>query len=256
MDIDGWLRGIGLSRCAENFRANEIDSELLSRLTNDDHRDIGVASLGDRKKILKAIGVLVAGRESAVPAPVAIHDAGERRQLTVMFVDLVDSTALSTRLDPEDMREVITTYHRYCAGVIAANGGFVAKYLGDGVLACFGYPQAHKHDAEHAVRAGLEIAEASPKLKTAAEAPLHARLGIATGIVVVGDLVGSEEARGLGVVGDTPNLAARLQKIAPPDGVVIAEVTRRLLGPVRSRRPRAAGTQGRRRADARLGGGA
>jgi len=197
LDIDGWLRGIGLSRYAENFRANEIDSELLSRLTNDDLRDIGVASLGDREKILKAIGVLAVGRESAAPAPVAIHDAGERRQLTVMFVDLVDSTALSTRLDPEDMREVITTYHRYCAGVIAANGGFVAKYLGDGVLACFGYPQAHEHDAERAVRAGLEIAEASPKLKTAAQAPLHARLGIATGIVVVGDLVGSEEARGL-----------------------------------------------------------
>ena len=177
MDIDGWLRGIGLSRYAENFRANEIDSELLSRLTNDDLRDIGVASLGDREKILKAIGVLVAGRESAAPAPVAIHDAGERRQLTVMFVDLVNSTALSTRLDPEDMREVITTYHRYCAGVIAANGGFVAKYLGDGVLACFGYPQAHEHDAERAVRAGLEIAEASPKLKTAAQAPLHVAVG-------------------------------------------------------------------------------
>jgi class 3 adenylate cyclase/predicted ATPase len=229
LDIDGWLRAIGLSRYAENFRANEIDSELLSRLTNDDLREIGVASLADRKKILKAIGTLVAGRKSG-PAPAAIQDAGERRQLTVMFVDLVGSTALSARLDPEDMREIITTYHRCCAGVIVANGGFVAKYLGDGVLACFGYPQAHEHDAERAVRAGLEIAEAAPKLKTAAQAPLHVRLGIATGIVVVGDLLGSEEARELGVVGDTPNLAARLQGIAPPDGVVIAEGTRRLLG--------------------------
>jgi class 3 adenylate cyclase/predicted ATPase len=230
LDIDRWLRGIGLGRYSENFRINEVDSELLSRLTNDDLRDIGVASLGDRKKMLEAIAVLVTGRESAAPAPVAIQDAGERRQLTVMFVDLVGSTALSARLDPEDMHEVITTYDRCCAGLIAANGGFVAKYMGDGVLACFGYPQAHEHDAERAVRAGLEIAEAAPKLKTAAQTPLHVRLGIATGIVVVGDLLGPEEARELGVVGDTPNLAARLQGIAPPDGVVIAEATRRLLG--------------------------
>ena len=158
------------------------------------------------------------------------QDAAERRQLTVMFCDLVGSTAMSARLDPEDMREIIGAYHQCCADLIERNGGFVAKYMGDGVLAYFGYPQAHEHDAERAVRAGLAIVEAAPKLETAAGAPLHVRVGIATGIVVVGDLLGSGEAQERGVVGDTPNLAARLQGIAEPDSVVIAEGTRKLLG--------------------------
>ena len=147
-----------------------------------------------------------------------------------MFCDLVGSTALSAKLDPEDLHGVIGAYHRCCAELIERNGGFVAKYMGDGVLAYFGYPQAHEDDAERAVRAGLAIVEAAPKLVTAAGSPLHVRIGIATGLVVVGDLVGSGEAQERGVVGETPNLAARLQGIAEPDEVVIADGTRRLLG--------------------------
>src|SRR6202035_4016879 len=154
----------------------------------------------------------------------------ERRQLTVMFCDLVGSTALSARLDPEDMREIVGAYHRSGAEQITKAGGFVAKYMGDGVLAYFGYPQAHEHDAERAVLAGLALVEAVPKLSTVAGSPLQVRVGIATGLVVVGDLIGSGEAQERGVVGDTPNLAARLQGIAEPNMVVIAEGTRKLLG--------------------------
>jgi len=143
-------------------------------------------------------------------------EAAERRQLTVMFCDLVGSTALAARLDPEDMRGIIAAYHKCCATLIERNGGFVAKYMGDGVLAYFGYPQAHEHDAEQAARAGLAIVEAAPKLETAAGSALHVRVGIATGIVVVGDLLGSGEAQGRGVVGDTPNLAARRRRSPSP----------------------------------------
>src|SRR5271165_3980681 len=192
--------------------------------------------MGHRKRLLKAI----AGLKSTATEPVQSqpaakiepkpYDTAERRQLTVMFCDLVGSTAMSARLDPEDMRGIIAAYHRCCAKLITGSGGFVAKYMGDGVLAYFGYPQAHEHDAERAVRAGLAIVEAAPKLETAAGGPLHVRVGIATGVVVVGDLLGSGEAQERGVVGDTPNLAARLQGIAEPDSVVIAEGTRKLLG--------------------------
>ena len=164
------------------------------------------------------------------PAGPKPQDAAERRQLTVMFCDLVGSTAMSARLDPEEMRGIIGAYHRCCSELIERNGGFVAKYMGDGVLAYFGYPQAHEHDAERAVQAGLAIVEAAPKLVTLAGSPLHVRVGIATGLVVVGDLIGSGEAKERGVVGETPNLAARLQAIADPDTVVIAEGTRKLLG--------------------------
>ena len=232
MDVEAWLRGLGLQQYLASFRDNEIDGAVLRDLTADDLRELGVASVGHRRKLLSAISELSAASDSVMatssaqlPAP----DAAERRQLTVMFCDLVGSTAMSARLDPEDMRAIIGAYHKCCASLIAANGGFVAKYMGDGVLAYFGYPQAHEHDAERAVRAGLAIVEAAPKLQTVAGA-LHVRVGIATGIVVVGDLLGSGEAQERGVVGDTPNLAARLQVIAEPDMVVIAEGTRRLLG--------------------------
>ena len=147
-----------------------------------------------------------------------------------MFCDLVGSTALSARLDPEDLREVIGAYHRCCADCVAEAGGFVAKYMGDGVLAYFGYPLAHEHDAEHAVRAGLALVEAAPQLTTAAGVPLQVRVGIATGLVVVGDLIGAGAAQEQAVVGETPNLAARLQALAEPGAVVIADGTRRLLG--------------------------
>jgi class 3 adenylate cyclase len=154
----------------------------------------------------------------------------ERRQLTVMFCDLVGSTALSARLDPEDLRGIITAYHRCCTELVERTGGFVAKYMGDGVLAYFGYPQAHEHDAERAVRAGLGLVEAVPKLATNAGSPLQVRIGIATGLVVVGDLIGAGEAQEREVVGETPNHAARLQVLAEPGAVVIAAATRRLTG--------------------------
>jgi class 3 adenylate cyclase len=155
----------------------------------------------------------------------------ERRQLTVMFADLVGSTALSARLDPEDMREIISAYHRCCAGQITKAGGFAAKYMGDGVLAYFGYPRAHEDDAERGVRAGLGLIEAVSTLHAARhDAALQVRVGIATGLVVVGDLVGEGAAQEQGVVGETPNVAARLQALAEPGQVVISHGTRRLTG--------------------------
>jgi class 3 adenylate cyclase/tetratricopeptide (TPR) repeat protein len=233
MDVGDWLRSLGLGQYEVAFRDAEIDAEVLPELTDADLEKLG-APLGHRKRLLKAIAGLSvpAGGSSPSAAPVSgpKADAAERRQLTVMFCDLVGSTAMSARLDPEDMRAIIAAYHQCCASLIERGGGFVAKYMGDGVLAYFGYPLAHEHDAERAVRAGLAIVEAAPKLETAAQAPLHVRVGIATGIVVVGDLLGSGEAQERGVVGDTPNLAGRLQGIAQPDSVIIAEGTRRLLG--------------------------
>jgi class 3 adenylate cyclase/predicted ATPase len=237
MEVGDWLRGLGLGQYETAFRENEVDERVLPKLTSEDLKELGVAALGHRRMILSAIGELSGSAVSTAVAEVATppsalrgQDTAERRQLTIMFCDLVGSTAMSARLDPEDLRTIIGAYQRCCATVITANGGFVAKYMGDGVLAYFGYPQAHEHDAERAVRAGLAIVEAAPKVETVARAPLHVRVGIATGIVVVGDLLGSGEAQERGVVGDTPNLAARLQGIAEPDSVVIAEGTRRLIG--------------------------
>lgn len=217
--VDQWLDGLGMSEYAARFAENRIDFSVLRELTDRDLKDLGIV-LGDRRKLLRAIRELDA-------APV---DAAERRQLTLMFCDLVGSTALSARLDPEDLRTVISAYHRCCAQTIERHGGFVAKYMGDGVLVYFGYPQAREHDAEHAVEAGLALIESVPKLKTPAGAPLQVRVGIATGMVVVGDLVGTGESQERGVVGETPNLAARLQGIAEPNAVVIGPGTRRLLG--------------------------
>src|SRR5205823_2143597 len=153
----------------------------------------------------------------------------ERRQLTVMFCDLVGSTALSTRLDPEDLREVIGAYHRAVAEIVAGFDGFVSRYMGDGVLIYFGYPQAHEDDAERAVRAGLSALDAVGRLDIKS-VKLQTRVGIATGLVVVGDLIGAGSAQEQSVVGETPNLAARLQGLAEPDTVVIAAGTRRLVG--------------------------
>jgi len=233
LDIDGWLRGIGFAQYAEMFRANNIDIELLGRLTNDDLKDIGVVSLGHRKKLLEAIAALVAAPEALGPIPVTTtepktQDTAERRQVTVMFSDLVGSTALSARLDPEDLREVISVYQKCVAETVRRCGGFVAKYMGDGVLVYFGYPQAHEDDAERAVRAGLELIAAVTALKS--PVPLQTRVGIATGLVVVGDLIGSGASQEQAIVGDTPNLAARLQGIAEPNSVVVAESTRKLVG--------------------------
>ena len=233
MDVGGWLRSLGLGQYETLFRQNDIDADVLSELTDGDLEQFGV-SFGHRKRLLKAIASLgsteaVAKPENLVPLQ-TFPDVAERRQLTVMFCDLVGSTAMSARLDPEDMREVVGSYQRLCADLMAKAGGFVAKYMGDGVLTYFGYPQAHEHDAERAVQAGLALAEAMPKLDTAARVPLQVRVGIATGLVVVGDLIGSGEAQERGIVGETPNLAARLQALAEPNMVVIAEGTRKLLG--------------------------
>jgi class 3 adenylate cyclase len=233
LDIDSWLRGIGLAQYAETFRANDINGELLGRLTNDDLKDIGVVSFGHRKKLMEAIAALVAAPKPPAPIPVTAtepktQDTAERRQVTVMFSDLVGSTALSARMDPEDLREVISAYQKCVAETVRRHGGFVAKYMGDGVLIYFGYPQAHEDDAERAVRAGLELVAAASNLKT--HASLQTRVGIATGLVVVGDLIGSGASQEQAIVGETPNLAARLQSIAERNMVVIAESTRKLLG--------------------------
>ena len=236
MEIADWLRRLGLSQYEAAFCENSIDLEILRELTSEDLKDLGVASVGHRRRLLAAIEELSSTGRATSPvagsaaAGIAESTSAERRHLTVMIVDLVGSTALAARLDPEDMRDVLAAYHTCCAGLIASNGGFVAKHMGDGVLAYFGYPQAHEQDAENAGRAALAIVAAAPKLNTAAGAPLHVRVGVATGNVVVGDLLGSGEAQERSVVGDTPNLAARLQGIAEPDGVVIDEGTRELLG--------------------------
>jgi len=230
MDVGDWLRGLGLGRYETVFRDNEIDVEVLPELTESDFEKLGVP-LGHRKRLLKAIAD--AGATAIAPPTVTARpdaQAAERRQLTVMFIDLVGSTALSAKLDPEDLRSIFGAYQRCCAELVKRNGGFVAKYMGDGVLAYFGYPQAHEDDAERAVEAGLALVEAVPKLDTVAGVPLSARVGIATGLVVVGDLIGTGAARERAVVGQTPNLAARLQAIAEPNTVVIADGTRKLIG--------------------------
>ena len=238
--VGEWLRGLGLAQYEENFRDNKIDADVLPQLTGDDLKDLGVSAVGDRRRLLGAIAALSAVKptEPAVdrevepePAsPSASEASAERRQLTVMFCDLVGSTALAARLDPEDMAAVIAAYHKAVADAVRGEDGFIAKYMGDGVLAYFGYPRAHENDAERAVRAGLAVAEAAPKLENVVGLSLQVRVGVATGVVVVGDLIGSGESGEHGVVGDTPNLAARLQGIAKPDSIVIAEATRRLLG--------------------------
>jgi class 3 adenylate cyclase len=228
MDVAEWLRRLGLEQYEPTFRANEIDVRVLPRLTAEDLKDLGVTLVGHRRRLLDAIAALGTKAPAAATAPPARTDA-ERRQLTVMFCDLVGSTALSAQLDPEDLREVIAAYHRAVADVVAGFDGFVAKYMGDGVLVYFGYPRAHEDDAERAVRAGLGVIDAVGRLynKTAT---LQARVGIATGLVVVGDLIGEGSAQEQSVVGEAPNLAARLQAMAESGAVVIAPGTRRLVG--------------------------
>ena len=229
MDIAVWLRGLNLERYEAAFRDNEIDWDALPKLTAEDLKDLGVVLGGHRRKLLDAIAALGAAEAPPSPSrPPAAGGEAERRQLTVMFCDLVGSTALSTRFDPEDLREVIGTYHRAVADTVGRFDGFVAKYMGDGVLIYFGYPQAHEDDAERAVRAGLAVIEAVGQLP--ARQDLRVRLGIATGLAVVGDLIGEGAAQERGVVGETPNLAARLQGLAAPNKLVIAEATRRQIG--------------------------
>src|SRR3974390_966786 len=231
-EIADWLQKLGMSEYAERFAENGIDISVLRYLTDQDLKDIGVL-LGHRRKMLAAISELtgatpLTSEAAAVEAQLKTQDSAERRQVTVMFSDLVGSTALSARMDPEDLRELVSAYQKCAAETVRRFGGFVARYMGDGVLVYFGYPEAHEDDAERAVRAGLELVAAVGGLKI--HAPLQTRIGIATGLVVVGDLIGSGEAQEHDIVGETPNLAARLQAVAEPNTVVIAEATRKLLG--------------------------
>jgi len=232
--IADWLQELGLGQYAQRFAQNDITFALLPHLTDQDLKELGVASLGHRRQLLLAMAEMIGVKKntdpppSATEPPITPHDAAERRQVTVMFSDLVGSTALSARMDPEDLREVISAYQKCVSETVQRFGGFVAKYMGDGVLVYFGYPQAHEDDAERAVRAALEFVAAVGDLKS--HAALQTRVGIATGLVVVGDLIGSGEAQERGIVGETPNLAARLQGVAEPNSVVIAESTRRLVG--------------------------
>ncbi len=227
-EVRQWLESLGLGQYASAFEEHAVDPEMLSRLTADDLKEIGVQALGHRKRLLDAAAAI---GPVAAPSPRPARSAdAERRHLTVLFCDLVGSTALATRLDPEDTRRVIRRYQDVCAGVIARFEGFLARFMGDGVLAYFGYPRAHEDEAERAVRAGLALVDAVGALEGPDGDALAARVGIASGLVVVGDLIGEGAAQEEAVVGDAPNLAARLQGIAAPGQVLVAEATRRLLG--------------------------
>ncbi len=217
MDIADWLRSLGLEQYEPAFRDNAIDGSVLPRLTRDDLKDIGVAQVGHRRKLLDAIAAL--GEPAPAPTPpagdpvnsAAAATGGERRQLTVMFCDLVGSTALSEKLDPEELRSLLHAYRTVCGDVIARYDGFVARYVGDGILTYFGWPTAHEEDAERAVRAALEIVHTVKRASSAEN--LSVRIGIATGPVVVGETAGVGDQSKL-AVGSTPNLAARLQGLA------------------------------------------
>jgi class 3 adenylate cyclase/tetratricopeptide (TPR) repeat protein len=221
MDIGAWLNGLGLGQYETVFRENEIDADVLTELTDQHLKDLGVA-LGHRLKILRAIREQAAG-----PKP---EDAADRRQLTVMFCDLVDSTTLTTQLDPEDMADLMRAFQRAVAAAVIHFDGHVARWLGDGATVYFGYPRAHEDDAERAVRAAMTLVTAVRQLRCERGVELRVRIGISTGLVIVGELIGEGDARERGVVGDTPNLASRLQALAEPDTIVVSETTRRLLG--------------------------
>jgi class 3 adenylate cyclase/predicted ATPase len=234
MDVGSWLRSLGLGKYEQAFIANAIDSDVLPELTEIDLEKLGIP-LGDRKRLMKAIRAMAVGSTSAVTSRdigggAQNGHAAERRHLTVMICDLVGSTALSARLDPEDMGAVIDAYQATCARITLSYDGFIADFRGDGIFAYFGYPRAHEDDAERTVRAALEIVAAVTRLETRAGEPLSVRIGIATGLVIVGDLRGEGSLREHSVIGDAPNLAARLQTLVEPNMVVVADSTRRLLG--------------------------
>jgi class 3 adenylate cyclase len=225
VDVAAWLRGLGLHQYAPIFRDNDIDGAVLARLTAEDLRDLGIGSVGHRRRLLAAIASLNehGGDRMFASAPDGPSVAeAERRQLTIVFCDLVGSTALSSRLDPEDLREVIGAYHRCMTEVLRRFNGFIARYMGDGALIYFGYPQAREDDAERAVSAALALVTAVSELRLHIAIKLQCRVGIATGLSVVGDLIGSGAAQERAVIGETPNVAARLQALAEPNSVVIA----------------------------------
>lgn len=235
-EIRRWLEALGLGQYAEAFERNDIDADVLPEVTEQDLEKLGV-TLGHRKKLLKVIHASSAadtGRTAAASPPPASSimkspsAEAERRQLTVMFCDLVGSTALSQTLDPEQLRDLMRAYQQACGAVVENYDGHVAQYLGDGLMVYFGWPRAHEEDAERAVRAGLEIIGGIKKVQ--APRPLQVRIGIGTGRVVVGETGAGDASVPKAAVGETPNLAARVQGLAAPDEILIAESTRRLAG--------------------------
>src|ERR1700733_10123022 len=239
VDVASWLRSLGLERYQAIFRENDVDAELLPKLTADSLRELGITSFGHRHRLLEAIAAL---RPEGIPADEPVRSSttlienlgssestAERRPLSVMFCDLIGSTALSSRLDAEDLREIIRTYQACVAATIRQFDGFIARYVGDGVLIYFGWPEARETDAERAVRAGLAVAATVSATPIGGE-PLHVRIGIATGLVIGGEPIGSGESRQQVAIGEAPNLAARLQGLAGPDQVVIDAATRRQIG--------------------------
>src|SRR5580700_1526988 len=242
MDVAAWLHGLGLEQYASAFADNDIDGEILAELTADDLKGLGVASIGHRRKLIAAIAALKSGTASTPdgdasdePSATASVRAArstdaERRQLTVMFCDLVGSTGISARLDPEDLSNVIGAFQKACVSAVSGFGGSVAKYMGDGALVYFGYPEAHEDDAERAIRAGLALIEAMASMRLSVQVRPQVRVGIATGLVVVGELIGEGTAQERVAVGETLNLAARVQAVASPDSVAVSELTHRLAG--------------------------
>lgn len=231
LDVGAWLEELGLGQYRALFSDQAIDSDVLPDLTDDDLVRLGVP-LGHRKKIFKAIDDLLGGEATEQDAPIKLvrtRQDAERRQLTVLICDMVESTDLASKLDPEELRKVMGIYLDACVKAVTTFGGFIARYTGDGIVAYFGYPAALEDAAERAVRAGLELGRVIPNLIALPDLTLHVRTGIATGLVVVGDLLGEGAAREEAVVGETPALAARLQSLAPPDGIAIAGSTRRLV---------------------------
>ena len=232
-DIAAWLEELELDEYQEVFAANAVDFRALPHLTEEDLKELGVL-LGHRRILLAAIASLrnteperPDGEVTAEPLP---HGEAERRQVTVMFVDLAGSTELSERLDPEDLHDLIRSYQNLVAGEVTRFEGHVAKFMGDGVLVYFGYPTAHEDDAERSVRAALAVSRAVSGIKAVDAGPLSVRIGIATGQVVIGDLIGEGASQEEMVTGVTPNLAARLQDLAGPNAVVVSASTRALLG--------------------------
>src|SRR4051812_20754868 len=244
MDVGEWLKSLGLEQYETAFQENAVDAETLPTLTAQELKDIGVSSIHHRRRLLEAIAVLClkavpdepSAQVSSPPAladptaqPYASESTAERRPLSVMFCDLIGSTALSARLDPEDLRDVIRSYQARVATTIQQFNGFIARYVGDGVLIYFGWPEAHETDAERAVRAGLAVAAAVSEAQVGGE-PLQVRVGVATGLVVIGEPIGAGDSRQQTAIGETPNRAARLQSLAGPGQVVIDAATRRQIG--------------------------
>jgi class 3 adenylate cyclase/tetratricopeptide (TPR) repeat protein len=227
--VIAWLASLGLAQYEKSFVENDIDWDVLRHLTKEDLAELGL-SLGHRKRMLRALAEM-RDTPQTIETGTTKHD-GERRRITVMFCDLVGSTTIAARLDPEDMREVIRGYHRLCTSVMKTYDGLITRFMGDGILVCFGYPGAHEDDAERAVRAALEILTRIGGVKTNLDVKLEARIGIATGLVVIGQLIGTGSPPTHDMVGETPNLAARLEAMAEPGTIVIADSTRRLLGDV------------------------